>query len=117
MRHADRILRMGFLALVWCAPGMLAGDDNRCAQMKFGPFSDWSAPVNLGPTVNSDSNDQHPAISADGLSLYISSDRPGGYGDFDLYVSHRASADDPWDQPQNLGAVVNSLANESVPTF
>src|SRR5260370_6165921 len=56
---------------------------NRCRQRHFGPFSDWSEPVNLGPVVNSKFNDQHPAISADGLSLYITSDRPGGFGDFD----------------------------------
>src|SRR2546422_7227456 len=35
-------------------------------------YSDWSAPVNLGPVVNSGSNEQHPAISKDGLSLYRS---------------------------------------------
>src|SRR5260370_38451549 len=54
-------------------------EHNRCRQHRFGPFSDWSEPVNLGPVVNSAFNDQHPAISADGLSLYISSDRPGGF--------------------------------------
>lgn len=35
---------------------------------EFGP---WSAPVNLGPTVNTASSDQHPALSKDGLSLYF----------------------------------------------
>src|SRR2546427_13237064 len=43
-------------------------------------WSDWSAPVNLGAVVNSTSNDQHPSISKDGLSLYFVSNRPGGYG-------------------------------------
>ena len=43
-------------------------------------YSDWSQPVNLGPVINTGYNDQHPAISKDGLSLYISSDRPGGFG-------------------------------------
>ncbi len=42
-------------------------------------FSDWSAPVNLGPVVNSAYNDQHPSISKDGLSLYFVSNRPGGF--------------------------------------
>src|SRR5262245_57362956 len=102
-------------ALIWSTPEILADNDQRCTQRTFGTFSDWSSPVNLGPTINSDANDQHPAISADGLSLYITSDRPGGSGDFDLYVAHRTSVDDPWGAPQNLGAVINSQAADSVP--
>ena len=92
-------------ALVWAAPAS--------AQQ----YSDWSPPVNLGPVVNSEFKDQHPAISADGLSLYISSDRPGGFGDFDIYVSQRASLDDDWGPPQNLGPIINTESNDSVPTF
>jgi hypothetical protein len=92
-------------------------EHNRCRQRHFGPFSDWSEPVNLGPVVNSKFKDQHPAISADGLSLYITSDRPGGFGDFDIYVSQRASLNDDWGPPQNLGPIINTEAEESVPTF
>jgi len=47
-------------------------------------YSDWSAPINLGAIVNSASNDQGPAISKDGLSLYFSSGRPGGFGGSDI---------------------------------
>ena len=62
-------------------------------------FSDWSAPVYLGPVINSASNDQQPAIAKNGLSMYFSSnrpgglfssDRPGGSGGPDLYMSTRA---------------------------
>ncbi len=80
-------------------------------------FSDWSAPVNLGPVVNSGFGDQGPAISKDGLSLYFNSDRPGGFGGFDIWVSQRASVDDPWGPPTNLGPIVNTLSLESVPAF
>ena len=59
-------------------------------------YSDWSAPVNLGPAINSASSDQGPAISKDGLSLYFTSNRSGGLGGFDMYVSQRTSVDDPW---------------------
>ncbi len=92
---------------------------NRCRQHRFGEFSDWSEPVNLGPVVNSEFNDQHPAISADGLSLYISSDRPGGFGKLDIYVSQRASLEDDWGPPQNLGPIINTEFPDqnSVPTF
>ena len=54
-------------------------------------FSDWSAPVNLGPIVNSPFNDFAPADSKNGLSLYFSSDRPGGFGSSDIWVSQRNS--------------------------
>ena len=96
-------------------------EHNRCRQHHFGQFSDWSEPVNLGPGVNSAFNEQHPAISADGLSLYISSDRPGGfdYPNLDIYVSQRPSLDDNWGPPQNLGPIINTKYPDqnSVPTF
>src|SRR5438128_6832338 len=82
-------------------------------------YSDWSAPVNLGPVVNSGSNEQHPAISKDGLSLYFASDRPGagGMGGLDIYASHRESLDAPWGAPVNLGPNINSAGNDLAPTF
>ena len=83
-------------------------------QPEYGP---WGAPVNLGPVVNSPSNDQHPAISKDGLSLYVSSDRPGGSGAIDIWISHRANVDDPWGVPENLGPNINSAGNDVAPTF
>src|SRR5437773_1719234 len=66
-------------------------------------LSTWGEPVNLGPLVNTSYNDLHPALSPDGLSLYITSDRPGGFGTNNIWVSRRASLNDPWDPPQNLG--------------
>lgn len=79
-------------------------------------FSDWSAPVNLGPPVNSGSIDQGPFISRDGLTLYLASNR-GGLGGQDIYVSHRRSVDDPWGTPQNLGDKINSTSNDAGPTL
>ncbi len=75
-----------------------------------GPFSHWSEPVNLGPIVNSAFNDRHPAISPNGLSLYITSDRPGGLGGgiFNIWASQRASLHDPWGPPKNLGPNINT---------
>ncbi|MBP1610254.1 MAG: WD40-like Beta Propeller Repeat [Acidobacteria bacterium] len=68
-------------------------------------FSDWSAPVNLGPVVNSPYLDSCVAISKNGLSLFFSSTRqtenPSSQ-DRDLYVSERESIDAPWGQPVAL---------------
>ena len=80
-------------------------------------FSDWSPPVNLGPSINSDFNDAGPALSKDGLSLFFSSGRPGGMGGNDIWVSQRASREDPWSEPVNLGPTVNTAFNEDVPSF
>ena len=66
-------------------------------------FSEWSAPVNLGPTVNSPATDFGPAISREGLSLYISSDRPGGFGGEDIWVSRRASRSAPRSEERRVG--------------
>jgi len=71
-------------------------------------FSDWSAPVNLGPVVNTGFTEICPSISKAGLSLYFFSNRPGGFGGNDIWVSRRASVDDPWGPPQNLGPTVNT---------
>ncbi len=94
----------------------LAADVTGADQPQYGP---WSAPVNLGPVVNSPANENHPAISKDGLSLYITSDRTGSgaLGGSDIWVSQRASLDDPWGPPANLGPNVNSSSNDGAPTF
>jgi WD40-like Beta Propeller Repeat len=80
-------------------------------------YSDWSAPVNLGPAINSGANNQHPAISRNGLSLYYSSDRSGTFGKLDIWVSQRPSQDADWGTPQNLGPHINSTGNDLAPAF
>ena len=81
------------------------------ARDKFGP---WGEPMNLGRTINSACANQtceseRPAISRDNLSLYFDSTRPGSKR-HDIWVSHRASVNDPWETPQNLGPPVNTAA-------
>ena len=56
-----------------------------------------------------------PAFSRDGRSLYFASDRPGGKGGMDLYVCRRGP--EGWSTPKNLGAEVNSTANEAFPSI
>ncbi len=80
-------------------------------------FSEWSAPVNLGPVINTTSYDACPTISKDGLSLYFRSDRPGGSGSFDIWVSQRDSVEDPWEAPVNLGPTINSTSAEDRSAF
>jgi len=77
----------------------------------------WGPATNVGPKVNSPSDEALPTMSSDGSELYFMSNRPGGYGDWDLYVSQRATADDPWGDPVNLGPAVNSPARDSEASF
>ncbi|MCL5279413.1 MAG: SMP-30/gluconolactonase/LRE family protein [Planctomycetes bacterium] len=86
----------------------LAGPDvpTARADFTFGPR------VNLGATVNSPQGDGMPIASRDGLELYFCSDRPGGYGDWDIWMSKRARMEDSWGPPVNLGPGVNSTFDE-----
>jgi len=73
----------------------------------------WSVPVNLGSPVNTRFSEKHPAISADGRKLYFASDRPGGNGSYDIWVSTWSG--DQWGQPVNLGDSVNTALMEQSP--
>ena len=81
-----------------------------------GEFGPWSAPINVGPPLNTQSNDMYAILTADGLTVYFTSDRPGGLGGDDLWVSRRESTDAPWGEPENL-AVLNSPFNDSLSVF
>jgi WD40-like Beta Propeller Repeat len=78
-------------------------------------FSPWSKVENLGPIVNSTSSDSCHFVTRSGLSLYFASNRPGGMGDLDLYVSQRATTNDPWGAPKSLGPTMNSNGKDHVP--
>jgi len=55
----------------------------------------------------------HPTLSTDGQRLYFSSDRPGGFGGMDIYVSQKLGS--KWGDPINLGPTVNTAGNEIFP--
>jgi len=89
-------------------------------------FSPWAPAVNaedvLGTSeqLNTASLDGCPIQSPDGLSLYMASNRPRFEGDsrtdLDIWVARRESTDEPWGAPQNVGAPVNSTADDFCPT-
>jgi outer membrane protein OmpA-like peptidoglycan-associated protein/tetratricopeptide (TPR) repeat protein len=74
----------------------------------------WSAPENLGATINTEFWESAPSLSPDKRDLYFSSNRPGGYGGNDIYVSHR-QINGRWSSPENLGPVINTVGDESAP--
>jgi WD40-like Beta Propeller Repeat len=78
-------------------------------------YSAWGLAASV-VEVNSPVADGCPIESPDGLSLYIASMRVGGFGGNDIYVADRTSKDEAFGTPQNLGAPVNTAANDFCPT-
>jgi outer membrane protein OmpA-like peptidoglycan-associated protein len=74
--------------------------------------SSWSSAKELEFNDDEFSNG-HPSLTTDGAFLYFVSDRPGGMGGTDIYVSQRLG--DTWSEPINLGKGVNTEGNEMFP--
>jgi hypothetical protein len=79
--------------------------------------AEWSAPVNLGPVVNSPATESNPTITADELTMYFASNRPGGLGGLDIWMTRRASVSSPWEPPVNLGSPVNTPFIDAAPAL
>jgi len=74
----------------------------------------WSRITRLNDNINTKYWESHASISADGKILYFTSNRKGGYGDLDIYMSRRDSLFD-WKTPVNLGPNINTVYNEETP--
>lgn len=112
MRHV-RGLGSAFVLAAVFGLGAFSGGVQADVDDQYGA---WSAPVNLGPPVNTLAVEMTPGVSMDGLTLYLSCACPDSLGSTDIYVSIRASVDDPWGPPQNLGSPVNSPFDDQAPT-
>jgi hypothetical protein len=109
-----------------CQDGAL---EPRARGVSLGPatvlaFSDWSPAANIelslpgaDASFNTPSLDGCPFISRDGKTFYMASTRPGGLGGIDIWVATRAHLDEPWGPPVNVGAPVNSEADDFCPTI
>jgi hypothetical protein len=76
---------------------------------------DWGRPVHLAGEVNGPGQDFFPCVSKDGLQLYFFSEREGGQGRGDIWLSMRSSPDDQWPKPVNLGPPVNGPHMDASP--
>ncbi len=107
----------------WALALVVAGALSSVALAGFGKLSDWSAATRVearpgtDPSFNGPALDGCPFISRDGLSFYMASNRPGGLGGIDIWVAKRAAQNDPWGAPSNVGAPVNSIADDFCPTL
>jgi len=73
----------------------------------------WSPAVKLNRNINTKYWESHGYISDDGDILIFASDRPGGFGGLDLYISHREKGN--WGTPEKLGPEINTPYNEDRP--
>lgn len=76
--------------------------------------NEWSKPSLITPTINSISLETTASITPDGKTIYFASDRKGGKGGLDIYKTTMQSSG-TWSAPVNLGAPVNTEANEDAP--
>jgi len=105
MKHAEISVVPFFVVLA------LIGGRNAQAEFEFG------TPTNLGPIVNSASEEIGLSISEDGLELYFGSDRAGAVGGWDIWVSTRPSNGADWTAPVNVGSPVNSTRADICPSI
>ena len=74
----------------------------------------WGPAINLGPPVNTSQHELGASITADGLELFFSRTSSSA-GGLDIWVTTRATRDEPWGTPSSLGSPVNSSASETAP--
>lgn len=77
------------------------------------PDDTWSEPMNLGNEINSAFMEVTPFLASDNKTLYFASNRPGGVGQFDMYMSRRQDNTwTHWTNPINLGPKINTTGND-----
>jgi hypothetical protein len=121
--------RLALAALAAAALGCTANDaaaprqdfGNAGVLAQVGPFAPWGQAVRIEdawPGADRNFNtpfvDGCPASSRDGKTFFLASTRPGSRG-IDIWVSRRASVDDPWGEPANVGEPINSAYNDFCP--
>ena len=90
-------------------PGGFGGKDIWLTRLN--EKNQWTEPVNLGPTINTDGDEMSPFIHFDGKTLYFASDGRVGMGGFDLFMT-RLNDDSTWTEPLNLGYPINTYNDE-----
>ncbi len=75
----------------------------------------WTLPEKVDGEINTSYEEYEPTVAADHLTMIFHSNRPGGLGKHDLWMSRRSSTTEPWGEPTNLGSIVNSANDDQGP--
>jgi hypothetical protein len=115
------------IALAACvsdSPTGTAREIQQASGLRSPSTSVWSLALSIesglagaAPSFNTGALEGCPFIAPEGKTFFMASNRPGGAGGLDIWVSTRSSADEPWGAPQNVGAPVNSASNDFCPTM
>ena len=91
-------------------PGGLGGKD--LYRIKKTPAGNWAVPFNLGPTVNSELDDDAPFLHPDGVTLYFSSQGRNTIGNFDVFRSVLDVTTNQFSEAENLGYPINDVGDD-----
>ncbi len=90
------------------------GEDNGSIYMSKLSGTEWTKPVKLGKNINTSFRETHASLSPDGKHLFFTSDRKGGFGELDIYVSKKQK-NGKWGKAENMGDKINTEKNEEGP--
>lgn len=72
----------------------------------------WSEAKSISPSINTPYNENYPYACSDGVTFYFASDRPGGLGGYDIYISSYNVGLNAYLKPSNMGMPYNSPYND-----
>jgi Tol biopolymer transport system component len=104
-RPLGLLVRVSLLGLVWSI----------AATQSVGAAAVWSAPVNLGPSINTSADEFHFSISRDELTTFFAADRSGGLGGHDIWYAQRPNRNSGWGSAHDLGPSINTHFDEAGP--
>lgn len=90
-------------------PGGFGGLD--IYRLKVLPNGEWSKAYNLGPTINSEFDEDSPFLGVDNKTMYFSSNGPSSMGGYDIFVS-QVDDEDVWSTPINMGYPLNTVDDD-----
>ena len=102
------MLNDGKTLLLYCTPERGGGKYDLFVCFLQGDGT-WSEPKSLGKKINTEYDERTPYMASDGVTMYFSSDRPGGLGNNDIYMTKRLDKTwQKWSDPVNLGSPINT---------
>lgn len=99
--------------LMFFASNRHGNNDNYDIYVSENKNGGWSAPINLGPVINTKSDEQAPFFDYDGKTLYFSSRGHKGFGKDDIFKAEKIGPEwTDWSKPVNLGPIINSVGDD-----